>query len=135
MAFKLDKQDTARKAALVEELGAASGKLEDALSAYNFEVSQAQTRLQGAIDAYNVAVDEARGFAEDVARAAEDAIDNKSEKWQEGEKGQAASEWKDAWENNELDEITVEFPEELTIDDTETDHGSKLDELPDEASE
>jgi len=43
----------------------------------------------------NDAKDDARGIMEDAANAAEEYYDNKSEKWQEGDRGQAYSEWKE----------------------------------------
>lgn len=131
MAFKLDKKELERKAGLVEALNEQAGKLDDALATYNAEAGLLWDKLQFEIEAYNEIVAEARGFAEDIANAATEEYDNKSEKWQEGERGQAASEWKDAWENNELDEIEVEKPEEITMDDP--DHGAKLEQLPEEA--
>jgi hypothetical protein len=133
MAFKLDKQEIARRDQIKEELVELRGKLEDAVSTYNAALEGLKAPVEEALAAYNVAVEEARGFAEDIANQADNEISNKSEKWQEGEKGQAASEWKDAWENEEFSEVEIQFPEELAIADEEIDHDGRLEGLPEAA--
>src|SRR4051794_17460940 len=117
MAFKLDKQESKRREELLANMKEAESKLEDAVSVYNAALAEQRTKLEAAVTAFNETVAEARGFAEDIARAAEEEIDGKSEKWQEGDKGQAATEWKDAWENVELDDVEVEWPGDLEIAD------------------
>lgn len=133
MAFKLDKQELARSAKLQEELAEARGKLEDEVSAFNAAVEEAKAPVVAALETYNAVVEEARGFAEDIANAADGEIDDKSDKWREGERGQAASEWKDAWESAEFDAVEIEFPEELAIPDEEIDHDGRLEQLPEAA--
>jgi hypothetical protein len=131
MAFKLDKQEKQRRTGLVEDLRAGAGRLEDAVSLYNDEVRKLREPLEAALAEYNQNVEAARGFAEDIASQAESDIDDKSERWQEGERGEAAAEWKGQWENEVFDEISIDFPEDIEISDA--DHADKLDALPEEA--
>ena len=44
---------------------------------------------------------------------AEAEYDDKSEKWQEGDRGTAAREWIDSFDNVELDDAEMEAPEPL----------------------
>lgn len=135
MAFKLDKQELARRDQLKEELAELRGKLEDEVSTYNAAVEEAKAPVVAALEAYNAVVEEARGFAEDVARGAEEAIDAKSERWQEGEKGQAAIEYKDAWDGVDLGEVEISWPEdEDWLGDTPP-HADDMEALPSEMIE
>ena len=135
MAFKLDKQDTARRDKLVEELRDGRGVLEDAVSTFNAAVEELKAPLLAALEKYNEIVEEARGFVEDIASTADGQFDDKSEKWQEGDKGQAARNWIDAWQNEPFDALEIAFPDELTLPDEETDHDGRLENLPEEATE
>ena len=132
MAFKLDKQEIARRDGLVTDLTEARSKLEDAISTYNDAMSKLQDPLNDVLKTYNEALEAARGFAEDIASQADGDIDDKSDKWREGDKGQEATEWKDAWERAALDDLEITFPEDLSIDDAD-DHAVILSELPVEA--
>lgn len=135
MAFKLDKQDTARRDALAGELTAGRAALEDAVSVFNAGVEALKAPLLAELEKYNAIVEEARGFVEDIASTADGQFDDKSEKWREGDKGQAARTWIDAWQNESFDALELTFPEELTLPDDETDHDGRLENLPEEASE
>lgn len=77
----------------VEERGRHMAKLEET-----------QVALEQAIAAYKAALVEAQQFCAGVAEEIRAYFDDKSEKWQEGERGQAYEEWATGWEG-------VEFPE------------------------
>lgn len=83
--------------------------------------------LDAAVMAYNEAIEEARGFVQDVARQADADISDKSERWQEGEKGQAAIGWKDEWEGASFEEVSVEYPDDIEAEGL--DHADTLDQL------
>jgi hypothetical protein len=131
MAFKLDKQEIARRDKIFGELTEGRSALEDAVSVYNAALEELKAPVLAAVEKYNEAVEEARGFAEDIASQADGEIDDKSEKWQEGERGQAASAWKDEWENASFDPYEIEFPEELAFE--QPDHPETLENLPEAA--
>lgn len=115
MAFKLTKAEDTRKFEIESNLG----------SAYN-EFEQARDELQGKIEdlirefndgpltKFNEAVAEARGFVEDIKNERQGEFDDKSERWQDGERGQAAQEWLQQWESGEssLEELSeIEVPD------------------------
>ena len=133
MAFKLGKAEIERRAEIVEAINEAWGKLDDAINVYNDAVAALREPLADALAAYNESVSEARGFAEDVVSQADEDLGDKSEKWQEGERGRAAVEFKDAWEYLSFDEIEIEYPDDVAIDDPG--YGSALDEAPMDAAE
>jgi hypothetical protein len=133
MAFKLDKQEIARRERLVGELTEARGKLQDAVSVFNAAVEELKAPLLAALESYNEVIEETRGFVEDIASAADGQFDDKSEKWQEGDKGQQVREWIDAWQNEPFDAIELSFPEELALEDEESDHDGRLENLPEAA--
>lgn len=128
MAFKLDKQEIGRRDQIVTDLTEGRDKLEDALAVYNDEVTKLRQPLDAAVLAYNEAVESARGFAEDIATQADGEIDDKSDRWREGENGQAATAWKDEWEGALFEEVSVEYPEDIVVDGV--DHAETLDQLP-----
>ena len=133
MAFNLDKQDKARREKLAEELADMRGKLQDAISVYNAAVEAAKAPVLEALEKYNEVVEEARGFVEDIANTADGVFDDRSEKWREGDKGQEAREWIDAWQNEPFDAIEITFPDELELPDDESDHDGRLENLPEGA--
>lgn len=132
VAFKLSKQDTQRKAGYVEDLEKAWGELGQAIATYNAEAEKLRAPVEAAVTRYNEVLGEARGFVEDVASQADSDFDEKSEKWQESDKGEAASEYRDAWQNIELDDLTLDWPDAFGIQDP--DHVCELGELPVEAN-
>jgi hypothetical protein len=130
-AFNLSKQDAERRDGYLNDLRTHAAQIEDALSEYNATVATALPALQSAVDDYNNTLALARGWCEDIATAAEDAIDAKSEKWQAGENGQAAIEYRDHWQGIALDDLEVEWPEPFEIE--TPNHADDLEALPSEA--
>jgi hypothetical protein len=103
------------KAALMEATEAGLKIIEDALSAINV-----------ARDTYNEDARAAYGFLEDIINDRESQFDEKSEGWQEGDRGEAARDWLDFLQGG-LDELYDLDP--ITFD--LTDLGAT--ELPDQA--
>ena len=118
MAFKLSKADVERKDGYVADLREAEGKLNDAVSTYNTEVTTRRAAVEAAVEAFNEILGEAGGFCEDIANEAESQIDDKSERWQQSETGQFAIAWKDAWHQISLDlePVEIEWPADLAVE-------------------
>jgi hypothetical protein len=131
VAFKLSKQETADREGHVERLEKVWGELTEAVNAYNTGVAKLREPVDKAVADYNEALGEAKAFAEQVASRLEGEYDDKSEKWQEGEAGEAAAEFRDAWQSVDLEDLANEWPEDLAIEDP--DHAPELSELPTEA--
>ena len=131
MAFKLTKHDAARRAEHVEKLTEAAAKLEDAVVVFNAGLEQLKGPLTAALAEYNSVLAEARGFAEDIASQADSELDEKSERWRDSDRGQAAVAFKDEWEGLALDELELELPDEARLPDE--DHAAVLEGAPTEA--
>ena len=93
----LDKKQQAEKAKHSEVISIAAEKVEAAITAFNEALEAAQQPVTEAMEAYNAALEEARGFAEQMVADMQSAYGDKSEKWQESERGQAYQNWIDEW--------------------------------------
>lgn len=83
---------------------------------------QAEAKLSAAITEHNGVVQEADEFVRGVAQELDDAYDDKSETWKEGDAGQAAREFIDEWLNADLDDVSrprVLMPDEPDFGDFE----------------
>ena len=133
MAFKLTKAQIAERDQFVERLQKLAGDVETAVTAANETVREALDGVNVHVRAYNEALDEARTFAEGVAEEFRSDYDDKSETWQEGERGQAANDFICEWENVNLDEA-----DEADLPDVEvanvSDAADALEQLPEETS-
>jgi chromosome segregation ATPase len=132
MPFKLTKAEITSRNDLIDKLKEAAKEVEEAIDSFNSELEDNQTALQAKLDAYNELISEAQEFANEVAGRADEEISDKSETWQDGEKGQEATAWKDAWENLSFDEVEIDFPD--TLDTPSFEAESTLDDAPTEAS-
>jgi len=113
MAFKLSKSDAAQADKIADDLDEAAETLIDAVSAFNAAMEEAFKAVEEAQARYTECVDAARSFADDVASEARSEWDDKSEKWQEGERGQAAGEWVEEWEGLDFDTAEIVMPDPI----------------------
>ena len=91
--------------------------------AHQAKLTEAAGKISDAISEYNALLDDAREFCADIAQTAQDEWDDKSEKWQESDRGTDCAGWIEGWRDVELEELDEpDFP-----------HGS-LDELQESAS-
>lgn len=126
MSLKLTKADRDRRDEIVALLQERKEKLETKVSAFNDLLSTARADVEEAMGRYNDALDEAKEFTDNVANEAQATIEEKSEKWQEGEKGQAAVEWQQLWSEIDLDHVDIDFPDEIEF---EVSHAEELETL------
>lgn len=94
MAFRLTNKEEKERQALAAELG---------------EKAEALTEAR---DNYNEVVERAIAFRDGVAERLQSDFDNKSEGWQEGDKGSAAQELISAWEELEIEKVEFDDPED-----------------------
>jgi hypothetical protein len=115
MAFRLAKADMLRRDRIAEALTKAEDELEEAVTAFNDALEAARTTLQEKVDAMNEALGEARTFTEEIASDARTEYDDKSDKWREGERGEAACSYVETWEGleNELSEVEIDVPNDI----------------------
>jgi hypothetical protein len=133
MAFKLSKAELEQRSKLIERLNEAHGKLEAAINGYNEQVAELREPVEQAVSTYNEELAEAAAFAAQIAESRQGEYDDKSDKWQEGDKASAAADWISEWENFEADEIEIEWPDELELPDTG--HSENLEGIAEEMSE
>ena len=62
-----------------------------------------------ALDSYNESLQRARDLADNIAAATREAVDARSDKWQDSDKGDQVRHWIEQWEMN-LDEVDLDFP-------------------------
>jgi hypothetical protein len=116
MAFKLTRAEEARREALLEKMTQARDTLDEVTSAQLGVIEDAYAVINEAFSPYNEVVEEIRGFVEDIASERESEFDDKSERWQESDRGEAARDWISQWQDaadcdiDVLHELTVEVP-------------------------
>lgn len=119
MAFKITGKKLDERDRLLQEVNEAKSKLEDAVTTYNAAVEDARSSINDFITAFNTALGNAKDFIEGVRDDAQTEFDEKSEKWQESDRGSQVQSWIDEMEGHAdtLDtELSVDFPSELSIE-------------------
>lgn len=136
MAFKLTKQEDARKSELESELEQLVGDATDGLQELRDKIGELVTDFnEKYVTPLAEKMTEAYGFVEDIVNERQTDFDDKSERWQEGERGQAAQSWLQDWESGMQG---LEAPESLEAPDLYfdiPDASNALTELPFEADQ
>ena len=112
---------------IIEKLREAKSKLETSVSKFNDLVASESAEVQAELDDYNELVDSAEEFRTQVVGDMNEHYYDKSDKWQESEKGQAYLEWISDWDNADLAPIEIEFPD--PIDEPELHHDESFGQL------
>lgn len=134
MAFKLNKEQRNRQAELVEQLKKERVKLESVLQVANSRIEEINEEVTSACEAYNAVLEQAREFAEEIGNDAENELGDKSERYQDSEKGEAAQEWVEAWQDlAENLSNDIEFAPIGELVDDNDQHDEMLDDAPTEA--
>lgn len=117
--MKLSKQEQASKLLWEKDLGTARKEIEEAVKKYNEQLETLNETLAEALEKYNGVIVDCQGFIDEIASKIEGEINDRSEKWQEGDAGQAHQSWLDQWKDCPVLEEDVELPElvELEYDD------------------
>lgn len=133
MAFALTKALQTERDTLTSKLRDAATELASAIEAYNAAMEEQQNEVKEAQDTYNNALAELRVFRDERVEQWRGEYDERSEKWQESDKGGTVSSWLEGWEGMDLDDIEVTLPDE--IDEPDMNHASEFEELQESASE
>jgi hypothetical protein len=120
--MKLSKAQEAERNELRDRLTDVKNALDEKLVAANEAIGEANA----ALTEYNSVVAEMETFAEGIASEIEDFISEKSERWQEGERGQAVAAMLGEWQSADFTQPDAyeELPE------PEDDPADTLDGLP-----
>lgn len=121
---KLSKDDRATRDRLMADLEIKAAAIEEAWSM----VEGAHEQLGLAMSEYNSIVADAVLWRDEMVQQMTDYQSDRSEKWQEGDAGQAYQGWLDEWESADLD--AIEIPD--LPDQPECPHRDVIDNLPEE---
>jgi phosphosulfolactate phosphohydrolase-like enzyme len=115
MALKLTKKESNQKHAFVTTLR----NIETDVAALLTKGPAVIDVINARVEKYNECLEDATSFVEEIASRLRDEFDEKSEKWQESERGSEIGEFIYEWENvsldtadkiDEADFTTYEFP-------------------------
>lgn len=130
MAFKLTKEEQKARDAHLVELQEKWQDIEQAVEKGREAINEAFAHVCSAISAYNEARNAADTWREEVASRLRGEYDDKSETWQESDRGQEVSAFVDEWENIENSE--VDEPEIPDLDLPDGEYHNNLEALPSE---
>ncbi len=125
---RLNKEQIARRDELSASLRMKAEALEKSITAFNDKMVDEFRAVSDAANDYDAAIDEAREWCSDLSGEIADAISEKSDKWQESEKGEAANSWQGCFDDIDLDFSIPDAPDDLDMPDL--DHAGALDNLP-----
>ena len=131
MSFKLSKVEVKELAAHVSAVTSARHNVEIEFRLFLKLLSTLPNQVNAAIADYNRAAAAAEAFVHGIAEEHRDDYDDRSERWQESDRGQEALAFVEAWESvsiNAIDDIVV-----LTPDAPEFDSADEIGALPEGA--
>ena len=131
-AIKLDKAQRAELEKFRKSLRESEDAVTDAVAEYERRCESAREELIPVLEKHNELLAEVKEFASNVAAVVRDAIDERSEKWQESDKGTAAEEFQSSWEGYDPDEYSI--PDEVLVEEIDS-SADALDELQEEPEE
>jgi hypothetical protein len=131
---RISKTDAKRRQEILGRLDKVAEELTTAHKTFLAAVTEASTPLIDTRNRYNSIVEEANGFRDDIAGAIDSYIDERSDKWREGDAASSYDEWRDAWQE-ELDEAELPFDfDDLREGELELTAPDKLRDLEEEVS-
>lgn len=116
---RLSKQELQQRDDFVEELEAARNILCDAVDEYNTKIAELWTPVSEALEKYNGIAADAQNWRDEIVSQMDDYLSERSEKWLEGNTGQAYQEWKDSWESLSIETFDIEQPEGIDLPEIE----------------
>ena len=116
MAFRLSKTDSARLEKFQAELNTWREQIDNEFLRVTLALGAAVQDINAMIERHNAAISDARVFVLRVSSEFRDAYDEKSERWQESDAGQAASGFVEDWEHAHdalryIDPVCVVLPD------------------------
>jgi hypothetical protein len=118
---------------IIANIRAKRAKLDAAIEAYNEAMAKAWAEVEDAIQHYNETLEPAREWAAGITGDIDTYMSERSDKWQESDKAGAYESWKSDIESAELEDVSIDQPDQLDPDELE-DHAQILYDLPEEPS-
>lgn len=125
MAFKLTKSDLQRRGDLAGEMNALRDALNEKIDELRGKIEGEVEDIKTARDELNEKIQEANEWQRDVASEHRSNFEEKSERWQQGDRGQAVEEWIGELEA-ELDEADVDEVVEMCFDNCDCTAGEDI---------
>lgn len=109
MPFAFTRSDIVRQDAICARLDTERVLVAVALAKYNAIVAAAQAEANITVEQYNEVLEEARGFLEDIVDQANDDFGDKSERWQDSDRGEEVRDWIDEINDarNDIDDLEL----------------------------
>jgi hypothetical protein len=126
---KLSREQEAQRDKVCDKVLNAEEACALVIQRFNDEQRARWLEVVDALNALNESIEEHNDFIDEVSSLMDEFFTDKSEKWQESEKGQEYQEWKESWEGSKLEEVEISEPEELEAPEVESE---ALRELPSE---
>jgi len=108
----LSKQDQEQLSKLLDAIHSA----ESAIGSIAEEFEPIIEKINEAIERYNESLTDLESFCSDTAQAISDYISDRSDAWQEGDRGQQYQQWQGAWEEFSFDQLPLVEPIEIEFD-------------------
>jgi hypothetical protein len=124
MTFRVSREQLAKRDALAAELRQKAETLNTAIATFNQGIEPLSRAVAEAQDNYNETLEAARALIGNIAEAAQEEFEAKSERWQESDKGIQVRIWIEQWEMS-LDDVELDLPEPLEEINPE-EHASEL---------
>lgn len=131
MAMKLSKQEVKDRDMHVDALREGQGKLVDAIREFNEALEKLRDPLRQAIHDYNETLANANQFLSNLTERVDRELGEKSERWQNSEKGEVAAEWRSALGDVSFSDVDVDLPEDVS-EHLPDDPAEELEQLPEE---
>lgn len=112
---KLNKTHLKNRDAIYVDLQLAKSNLDDAVIAYNEKAAELYADAEDKLSEYNDVLERAREWRDEIVEEIDEYVSDRSDKWQESDAAQEIESWKSEFEGLELDELTMEKPEDLEM--------------------
>src|SRR5438067_11684451 len=127
---KLSKAELSRRDEVASRLRRTFEDLNKIVDEFNEAMAAAWEKVETSLTAHNEAIADANSFKNEITQEMQDYFDGRSEKWQDGEKGQTYQSWKETWEE-EFQEADLEKPDDLDVGELE-DYAELIEQLPEQ---
>jgi hypothetical protein len=100
----------------LEACNEAAGQLQHAVESFNDAIAKERGAVEEHLAAYTEKLDLLKGVYAEIGEEARNYYDERSETWQESDTGTAYSEWVDQLESPDIEDLDIDFPDELEVE-------------------
>lgn len=115
---RLSKQDRDDMAKALADIEARVNTLDFFIRRYNDAVAEARSDVETNLELLNQAITDADELRATLADNMDNYYDDRSDKWREGDAGQAYYDWKEQW-SHPFEQVELDIPYELEMPEVE----------------